>query len=179
MGGVFFRRRSAPRAEVFNDASRDVHTFFRVLQRHYTGFVEMMRYQLTMRAEFERLVATDPDALTDLERSARFYYLQRTAFGGKVRGRTFGVSPADASRFDITKLIPSSSSRTRGSPASRWRRFPSPTSSRGTIAQVRCSTAIRRTTGARTTMGASSSRAMTSSDSPSSLRRSKVASSCR
>lgn len=106
MGGVFFRRRFAPRAEVINDAGRDVFTFFRVLQRHYTAFVEMMRYQLTMRAEFERLVATEPDTLTDLERSARFYYLQRTGFGGKVRGRTFGVAPGDAARFDITKLIP-------------------------------------------------------------------------
>lgn len=106
MGGVFFRRRSAPRAEVINDAGRDVFTFFRVLQRHYLPFVEMMRFQLTMRSEFERLVATDPDTLTDLERSARFYYLQRTGFGGKIRGRTFGVTVGDPARFDITRLVP-------------------------------------------------------------------------
>jgi DNA adenine methylase len=91
---------------VINDAGRDVFTFFRVLQRHYLPFVEMMRFQLTMRAEFERLVATDPDTLTDLERSARFYYLQRNSFGGKVRGRTFGVAVGDPGRFDITKLVP-------------------------------------------------------------------------
>ncbi len=35
MGGVFFRRRLVPSAEVINDASRDVATFFRVLQRHF------------------------------------------------------------------------------------------------------------------------------------------------
>lgn len=52
----------------------------------------MMRWQLTTRAEFERLVRTDPETLTDFERAARFYYLQRTAFGGKVSGRTFGTS---------------------------------------------------------------------------------------
>ena len=34
MGGVFLRRRRAPRVEAINDASRDVATFFRVLQRH-------------------------------------------------------------------------------------------------------------------------------------------------
>ena len=45
-----------------------------------------MRFQLTTRAEFERLAATDPATLTDLERAARFIYLQRTAFGGKVVG---------------------------------------------------------------------------------------------
>jgi DNA adenine methylase len=34
MGGVFLRRGMAARCEVSNDVSRDVATFFRVLQRH-------------------------------------------------------------------------------------------------------------------------------------------------
>ena len=106
MGGVFFRRRHGPKAEVINDYSRDVATLFRILQRHYVAFIEMMRFQLTTRAEFERLVATDPATLTDLERAARFLYLQRTAFGGVVKGRHFGVNQAKASRFDITRLGP-------------------------------------------------------------------------
>lgn len=104
MGGVFFKRTEAARAEVINDLNRDVATLFRVLQRHYVAFMEMMRFQLTTRAEFERLVATDPSTLTDLERAARFLYLQRTAFGGKVSGRNFGVSTDRPARFDITKL---------------------------------------------------------------------------
>ncbi len=92
--------------EVINDFSREIATFFRVLQRHYVPFIEMMRFQLTTRAEFERLVNTDPATLTELERAARFLYLQRTAFGGKVAGRNFGVSPERGGRFDITKLGP-------------------------------------------------------------------------
>lgn len=106
MGGVFFRRPEAAPAEVINDRSRDVATFFRVLQRHYVPFLDVMRWQLTTRAEFERLVHTNPDTLTDLERAARFYYLQRTAFGGKVRGRTFGVAVGAPGRFDLSKLVP-------------------------------------------------------------------------
>lgn len=106
MGGVFFRRRQAAAAEVINDRSGDVATFFRVLQRHYVAFIEMLRWQVTSRREFERLARTDPATLTDLERAARFLYLQRTAFGGKVAGRTFGVSPDLASRFDPTKITP-------------------------------------------------------------------------
>jgi DNA adenine methylase len=107
MGGVFFRRRIAAPKEVINDQSRDVATFFRVLQRHYIAFIDMMRWQLTTRSEFERLARTDPSTLTDLERAARFYYLQRTAFGGKIMGRTFGVSPSRAAAFDITRLATS------------------------------------------------------------------------
>ena len=104
MGGVFLRRRARPRTEVINDLSRDVSTLFRILQRHYPQFIETLRFQLTTRPEFERLCATDPDTLTDLERAARFLYLQRTAFGGKVRGQGFGVSKDRPARFNLTTL---------------------------------------------------------------------------
>lgn len=106
MGGVFLKRRSAPKSEIINDRSGDVSTLFRVLQRHYVPFMDMLRFQFTSRREFERLMATDPTTLTDLERAARFLYLQRTSFGGKVTGRNFGVSPGMPGRFDVTKLGP-------------------------------------------------------------------------
>lgn len=104
MGGVFLRRNYKTKAEVINDFSRDVSNLFRILQRHYPQFMDVLKWQITSRAEFERLVQTDPDTLTDLERAARFLYLQRTCFGGKVAGRNFGVSAQSAARFDITKL---------------------------------------------------------------------------
>jgi DNA adenine methylase len=105
MGGVFLRRRRVPKGEIINDWSGDVATFFRVLQRHYVPFMDMLRWQFTGRQEFERLKATDPATLTDLERAVRFLYLQRTAFGGKVAARNFGVDPAGA-RFNVTRLMP-------------------------------------------------------------------------
>lgn len=60
MGGVFLRRRLRPDAEVINDWSQDVATFYRVLQRHYVAFRDMLRFQLTIRSEFERLIRVDP-----------------------------------------------------------------------------------------------------------------------
>ena len=42
--------------------------------------------------------------MTDLQRAARFLYLQRLAFGGKVAGRGYGVDYANPARFDVTKL---------------------------------------------------------------------------
>lgn len=106
MGGVFLRRTSRPRAEVINDAGRDVATLFRILQRHYPQFLEVLKFQLTTRVEFNRLVDTNPDTLTDLERAARFLYLQRTAFGGKVSGRNFGVQTGRPARFNLTAVEP-------------------------------------------------------------------------
>jgi DNA adenine methylase len=86
--------------------SRDVATLFRILQRHYPQFMETLKFQITSRREFERLAASNPDTLTDLERAGRFLYLQRLAFGGKVAGRNFGVDRAGPSRFDVSKLGP-------------------------------------------------------------------------
>lgn len=106
MGGVFLKRRYAPPSEVINDLSRDVANLFRVLQRHYQALLDMLKWQITTRVEFDRLSKTDPETLTDLERAARFLYLQRAALGGKVAGRSFGVSPEHPARFDITRLQP-------------------------------------------------------------------------
>lgn len=106
MGGIFLRRSARPRSEVINDISGDVVTLFRILQEHYPYFIDMLKWRLTSRAEFERLLKTDPETLTDLHRAARFLYLQRLAFGGKVSGRTFGIDPSSSARFDVTKLEP-------------------------------------------------------------------------
>ena len=92
--------------EIINDWSEGVSTFFRVLQHHFIAFTDMLRFQVTSRSGFEKLAAMDPASLTDLQRSARFLYLQRLSFGGKVARRTFGVDPGGPARFDMSKLAP-------------------------------------------------------------------------
>lgn len=106
MGGVFLRRAYAPKCEIINDYSGDVANLFRILQRHYPQFLDCLKFQITSRREFERLQRVEPSTLTDLERAARFLYLQRSAFGGKVTGRSFGVSLSRPSNFDLSKLVP-------------------------------------------------------------------------
>lgn len=106
MGGVFLRRDRRPPAEIINDISGDVATFFRVLQEHYAYFIDTLRFRVTSRAEFDRLLALPADRLTDIQRAARFLYLQRLAFGGKVAGRSFGVSAGQTARFNVTRLEP-------------------------------------------------------------------------
>ena len=106
MGGIFFRRNHAPKSEVINDWSGDVANLFRILQRHYPQFMDCLKFQITSRRELERLKACNPSTLTDLERAARFLYLQRLAFGGKVAGRNFGVITDGGARFNLTRLAP-------------------------------------------------------------------------
>ena len=104
MGGVFFRRKFIAQSEVINDINGDIINLFRILQRHYPQFMDCLKFQIASRKEFERLKGVDPATLTDLERAARFLYLQRLAFGGKVSGQTFGTSPGTSARFNVTKL---------------------------------------------------------------------------
>lgn len=103
MGGVFFRRPARPRLEVINDVNRDVVNLFRILQRHYQQLLDVLKFQLYSRADFDRLRATPADQLTDLERAARFLYLQKASFGG--RGSTFGVDYTRA-RWSLSKVEP-------------------------------------------------------------------------
>ena len=100
------RRSTRPKVEAINDISADVANFFRVLQEHYPYFVDMLRFRVASRNEFERLAALPAERLTDLQRAARFLYLQRLAFGGKVAGRNFGVSSSQSARFNVTTLEP-------------------------------------------------------------------------
>lgn len=106
MGGVFLRRTRPARSEFINDRNREVYNLFRILQEHYVAFLDLLRFQITTQAGFERLLKVDPDTLTDLQRAARFLYLQRVAFGGKVAGQTFGLASDRPSRFNLTTLEP-------------------------------------------------------------------------
>lgn len=106
MGGIFLRRKRLAKAEFINDASRDVYTLFRVLQEHYVAFLDLLRFQITTQANFERLCAVDPATLTDLQRAARFLYLQRVSFGGKIKSRSFGLSADRPGRFNLSTLEP-------------------------------------------------------------------------
>ncbi|TCT29740.1 hypothetical protein EDC90_104812 [Martelella mediterranea] len=41
-------------------------TLFWILQRHYPQFLDVIKFQLSSRREFERLAATDQSTLPDL-----------------------------------------------------------------------------------------------------------------
>ncbi len=104
MGGIFFRRQHIPTLEVINDYNQEITNFFRVLQRHYVAFLDVLRFQVPSRAEFERLKLMKDETLTDLERAAKLYYTLRNCFGGRLRSPTFGVAPKEPSRFNIHHL---------------------------------------------------------------------------
>lgn len=45
-----------------------------------------------------------PEPLTDIQRAARFYFLQKLAWGGKAHGQTFGINPGGAARLNLLRM---------------------------------------------------------------------------
>ena len=83
MGGVFLRRTTRPKSEIINDLNGEIVNLFRIVREHPEELARQFRWVLTSRQEFVRWIAVDPDTLTDVQRAARFTYLQRLSFGGK------------------------------------------------------------------------------------------------
>lgn len=106
MGGVFLRRTHKPKCEIINDLSKDVSNFFRVVQRHPEELIAHLRLKVASYDEFYRLKAIPPDSLTDIERAARFIYIQKLAFGGKAVGNDFGMTTTGNARFSTEQVLP-------------------------------------------------------------------------
>lgn len=104
MGGIFLRRTQIPKAEIINDINGERVNLYRIVRRYPNTLYKETEFMFASRQEFERLLKTQPETLTDIERAARFLYLQNQAFGGKVTGQSFGVSIDRPARFDFVKL---------------------------------------------------------------------------
>lgn len=87
----FLRPMPAP-VEVLNDLNGELVNLYRVVQNHLEEFVRQFKWAVSSREVFRWHQLSVPDTLTDIQRAARFYYLQHHAFGGKVKGQTFGTA---------------------------------------------------------------------------------------
>ena len=92
------------KVEVINDMDRELVTFWRVVQNHLEEFLRFYRHAVISREIFEIEKKKDPTTLTDIQRAARYYYLQRLAFGGKTVDRTFGTSALGTPRLNIANI---------------------------------------------------------------------------
>lgn len=100
---ILFLRDPAP-VEVINDTHGELVRLYRCVQHHLEELVRQFKWALVSREMFRWAQLQNPDTLTDIQRAARFFYLQRQAFGGKVTGQTFGVSATSAPRINLTRL---------------------------------------------------------------------------
>lgn len=89
---LFFLREEPAKVEVINDVNGELVNLYRVVQNHLEEFMRQFKWSLSSRQMFEWMKETRPQVLTDIQRAARFYYLQQHAFGAKVSGQNFGTA---------------------------------------------------------------------------------------
>lgn len=100
---LFFLKQPS-QVEVLNDINGDLVNLYRVVKYHLEELYRQFKWALTSRKNWEWLQATPAETLTDVQRAARFLYLQKLAFGGKVDGQSFGTATTSRPRFNIFTL---------------------------------------------------------------------------
>ena len=104
-GGAALLLAKAPSAaEVLNDLDGELVRLYRCVQHHLDELVRQFRWSLVSREMFRWTQLQRPETLTDIQRAARFYYMQRTAWGGKAAGRTFGISATSPPRLNLLRM---------------------------------------------------------------------------
>lgn len=90
--------------EVINDINGELVNLYRVVQRHLEEFVRQFKWALTSRQIYTWHKISKPETLTDIERAARFFYLQRLSFGGRVAGQTFGTATTSTPKLNLLRM---------------------------------------------------------------------------
>jgi len=91
-GAALYFLRPPADVEVINDINGDLVNLYRVVKSHLEEFVRQFKWALSSREIFKWTQDTPPETLTDIQRAARFFYLQQHCFGGKVEGQTWGTA---------------------------------------------------------------------------------------
>lgn len=100
---VFFHKQPSA-VEVLNDLDNEVVNFYRCCQSHYQELVRYLKFTIASRRWFQILNATDPATLTDIQRAARFLYLQKNCFGGLVVNQHFHYGVTQPSNFNPERI---------------------------------------------------------------------------
>lgn len=92
------------KVEVINDIHGELINLYRVIKHHLDEFVQQFRWALVSRQIYRWMKDTPEETLTDIQRAARFFYLQKQAFGGKVADHTFGTTTTSAPRLNLLRI---------------------------------------------------------------------------
>lgn len=103
-GAALYFMKAPSGVEVLNDINGELINLYRVVKHHLEELVRQFKWSLISRQMFDWLKDTPPEPLTDIQRAARFYYLQKMAFGGKVTGQTFGTATTSPPRLNLLRL---------------------------------------------------------------------------
>jgi DNA adenine methylase len=100
---VFFHKEPS-NVEVLNDLDEEIFNFLRICQLHHQELVRYLQFSVVSRKWFELFEAQDPKTLSDIQRAARFFYLQKNCYGGLVNRKSFTISVQDGSNYNPHRI---------------------------------------------------------------------------
>lgn len=103
-GAALYFMKPPSEVEVLNDINGELVNLYRVIKHHLEEFVRQFKWALVSRQIYGWLKVTPEETLTDIQRAARFYYLQKMAFGAKVANQTFGTATTAPPRLNLLRL---------------------------------------------------------------------------
>ena len=105
-GGAQVLFRKAPSSvEVLNDIDGDLVNFYRVCQVHHEELLRCMQFMLLSRKWYDLLKNTPPESLTDIQRAARYFFLQKSSFGGMVARQSFATHVTKRASFTPKRTL--------------------------------------------------------------------------
>jgi DNA adenine methylase len=100
---VFFHKTPSP-VEVLNDLDGELVNFLRICQLHHPELVRFLECSVPSRSWFTWYQNQDPDSLTDVQRAARFFYLQKNSFAGRIDRQNFHYAVGKPSNYNAARF---------------------------------------------------------------------------
>ena len=111
---VLFRKEPSP-LEVLNDLDSHLMNFYRVTKYHLKALIEEVSCLQPSRDLFYYLrQELERPAMTDIQRAASYFYIQRQAFAGRPKMPTLGTGPGrriGCRRLVAEKILPKAAER--------------------------------------------------------------------
>lgn len=87
---VLFRKKPSD-IEVINDLDGELVNFYRICQAHHGELLRSLNFILLSRKWYSLHLRTPPETLTDIQRAARYFIIQKCSFGGMVARHNFAA----------------------------------------------------------------------------------------
>ncbi len=103
-GAAIYFIKEPSKVEVLNDINGELVNLYRVVKHHLEEFLKQFKWALASRQMFEWERMTHPETLTDVQRAARFYYIQKLCFGARPVKPTFGTATTSPPRLNLLRI---------------------------------------------------------------------------
>jgi DNA adenine methylase len=103
-GAAIFLKKKPSKSEVINDVDGELINLYRCIQNDPKELIRQSATLLHSREFFNQLKAQCKNNLTDIQRAASFYAINKMAFGGKMVNSSFGYTRTRKAKLSAVKF---------------------------------------------------------------------------